>query len=100
MSKLFFLNDVFLKYIFKKISFLKIINFQNNYFKKLRYKSFSNIMVENIFKEYIGFFIFYILFINYVTFINQILIFGPNWVQKVMSLKFLYPTKNKKVHFF
>ena len=31
MSKLFFLNDIFLEYIFKKISFLKIINFQNNY---------------------------------------------------------------------
>ena len=31
MLKLFFLNDIFLEYIFKKISFLKIINFQNNY---------------------------------------------------------------------
>ena len=31
MSILFFLNDIFLEYIFKKISFLKIINFQNNY---------------------------------------------------------------------
>ena len=33
MSKLFFLND-----IFKKISFLKIINFQNNYFFKKKDK--------------------------------------------------------------
>ena len=31
MSKLFFLNDIFLEYIFKKNSFLKIIKFQNNY---------------------------------------------------------------------
>ena len=31
MSKLFFKNDIFLEYIFKKINFLKIINFQNNY---------------------------------------------------------------------
>ena len=36
MSKLFFLNDIFLEYIFYKISFLKIIIFQNNYLKKLR----------------------------------------------------------------
>ena len=31
MSNLFFLNDIFLEYILKKISFQKIINFQNNY---------------------------------------------------------------------
>ena len=31
MSNLFFLNDIFLEYIFKKNSFIKIINFQNNY---------------------------------------------------------------------
>ena len=36
MSKLFFLNDIFLEYIFFKISFLKIINFHKNYLKKLR----------------------------------------------------------------
>ena len=35
MSKLFFLND-----IFKKISFLKIINFQNNYKKIFKIKKF------------------------------------------------------------
>ena len=28
---IFFLNDIFLEYILKKISFLKIINFKNNY---------------------------------------------------------------------
>ena len=33
MSKLFFLNEIFLEYILKKNSFLKIINFQNNYLK-------------------------------------------------------------------
>ena len=31
MSKLSFLNDMFLEYILKKFGFLKIINLQNNY---------------------------------------------------------------------
>ena len=31
ISNLFFKNDIFSEYILKKISFLKIINFQNNY---------------------------------------------------------------------
>ena len=41
-------------------------------------------MVENIFEGYIGLFIFYIFLINYATFMSQILIFGPNWVQKTI----------------
>ena len=36
MSNIFFKkNDIFLEYIFFKISFLKIINFQNNYLKNI-----------------------------------------------------------------
>ena len=31
MSNLLFKNYIFLEYIFKKNSFLKMINFQNNY---------------------------------------------------------------------
>ena len=31
MSNLFLKNDIFLENVFKKISFLKIIYFQNNY---------------------------------------------------------------------
>ena len=35
MSNIFLKSDIFLEYIFKKISFLKIINFQNNYLKDI-----------------------------------------------------------------
>ena len=44
-------------------------------------------MAENSFEGYIGLFIFYIIFINYATFMSQILIFGPNWVQKTIISK-------------
>ena len=39
---------------------------------------------QNSFEWYIGFFTFYIIPINYATFMNQILIFGPNWVQNTI----------------
>ena len=35
MSNIFFKNDIFLEYIFKKISFTKKINFQNSYLKNI-----------------------------------------------------------------
>ena len=35
-------------------------------------------MIENSFEMHIGFFIFYILFVNYVIFMGQILIFGSD----------------------
>ena len=41
-------------------------------------------MIENSFKGHIGIFIFYILPINYAIFIDQILIFGLSWIQKII----------------
>ena len=42
---------------------------------------------QNSLKGYIGFFIFYIILINYTAFMDQILIFGSNWVQNIIVHK-------------
>ena len=41
-------------------------------------------MVKNSFEWYIGLFIFYIIPINYTIYMNQILIFGFNWIQNII----------------
>ena len=45
-------------------------------------------MVENSFKGYIDFFIFYIILINYAIFMDQILIFDPCLKENYLNFVF------------